>query len=48
MTALRIFSTNKPTLHFSPVKPMSAADEQFWRLLRQQKPHLYERNGRDG
>lgn len=44
--ALGIFSSDKPTQRFAPVKPMSTADEQFWRLLRQQKPHLYERAGR--
>lgn len=38
MTALRIFSTAKPSLVGARVLPMSREDEKFWRLQRKRHP----------
>lgn len=37
MTALRFFSTSKPSLIGAPVQPMSKDDRNFWRIWNERK-----------
>lgn len=46
MTALRFFSTAKPSLVGAPVLPMSKQDEQFWQLLKERQQQKEQSNER--
>lgn len=35
--ALRIFASDKPTLRFGPIQPMSQEDADFWRRRRERE-----------
>ena len=43
MTARRIITNSKPMQTWGKIEPMHEEDNRFWNLLRQRKPHLYER-----